>query len=245
MIPLYRTDPYLFSHPTIVDGLGEDNGTHLVTCREQIFAEGGGQPADRGSVGWNGAVQPVLELVKQKGNTLLRIEPIVGLKKGETVDCQIDPERRLRIMRLHTAQHGLAGALRRIDPGYESGGMTIDEAANLCTMRFKAPGGGVETAIDSAAVILNQAIAEGRLVRTEIFESAAIAAAALGELLRPSDPRVVLKGRARVVIIEGLDANACGGTHLRNLAEAGGIVVSDVGSERESGGSFVTFSLAG
>ena len=244
MIPLYRTDAYLFVHQTLADAVGGDADSQLVTCREQIFAEGGGQPADHGTILWGGQSRPVLELVKQKGNTLLRIEEIAGLKKGEQIECRLDRDRRLRIMRLHTAQHGLAGAIRRIDPDYQSGGMTIDDLAQTCTMKFAAGSTLLSPSelVERAEKILAQAILEKRGVRTETYDSAEAAKAALGALLRPSDPRVALKGRARVVIIDGLDANACGGTHLRNLSEVGAIAVSGVADGGENG-SAVTFTL--
>ncbi len=241
MIPLYRTDSYLFTHRTIVDGLSQDGPTSLVTCREQIFAEGGGQPADHGEVALGASSQPVIELVKQKGNTLLRIEPIAGLKKGELIEARIDSARRLRIMRLHTAQHGLAGAIRSLDPEYESGGMTIDDLAQGCSMRFKSRRPDIGLLIEQAEKILAAAIGERREVRTEVFESAEAAAGALGPLLRASDPRVQLKGRARVVIIEGLDANACGGTHLKNLCEVEAISISGVEAGAE--GASVAFTV--
>lgn len=74
------------------------------------------------------------------------------------------------------------------------------------------------------------------------FESTEAASAALGTLLRPSDAQVVIRGRARVIIIEGLDANACGGTHVSRMGEVGGIEIQDIG-KTESGQTFVRFGL--
>lgn len=227
MIPLYRTDPYLFVHQTIADAVQDDGETQLVICRELIFAEGGGQPPDHGSIFWEGSEQPVLEIVKEKGNSLLRISRIDGLKKGTLIECRLDPERRRKIMRLHSAQHGLAGALRQLEAGYQSNGMAIDEAASYCTMRFTCSSSVGAEKLEAAAEILHQAIKDDRAVRAEIFESTQAASSALGALLRPSDAQVVIRGRARVVIIEGLDANACGGTHVKSMGEVVGIDISE------------------
>lgn len=240
MIPLYRTDPYLFAHETTLDSVIAEGDTQLIICHELIFAEGGGQPPDHGIIRWKDQTREVKELVKHKGDVRLRIQTIEGLQKGEKVRCEIDPARRSSIMRLHSAQHGFAGALRRVLPGYHTGGMSISDDATTCAMRFAATQSPDDRVMKNALEIVGEAIALKRAVSTEIFESAEIAAKSLGDLFRPSDPRVQLKGRARVVIIEGLDANACGGTHVRDFSEVKGVTLEKL----EGGDVFVaTFSV--
>jgi len=239
MIPIYRTDPYLFSLETIADAVSEEGETQLVTCRELIFSEGGGQPADYGTVFFGGTTSSVLELVKGKGDVRLRIAPIAGLVKGQKILVEIEPNRRLSIMRLHTTQHALAGALRRCVEDYETGGMQISEDAKVCTMRFVSKRFTGLDNLGKGIEVLEQGIKDGLKVEAEVFDNVEQAKAHFGNLYRPSDPRVQIKGKVRLVSIDGLDANACGGTHLKSLTEVGEFSVSLEDYHRETGEGFV------
>lgn len=242
MIPIYRTDPYLFSLETIADAVTDDGETQLVTGRELIFAEGGGQPRDYGSVTFEGQTEQVLELVKGKGDVRLRIKPIPGLTKGKTIQTKLDSQRRLSIMRLHTTQHALAGALRRVLPDYQTGGMQISEDATECSMRFISNGFGGEEDLKNGIDVVQQAIKDGLKVEAKVFDNLDLAVKEFGDLYRPSDPRVQIKGKVRIVHIDGLDANACGGTHLRNLSEAETAIVRLKEYNSESGEGIVLIS---
>lgn len=240
MIPIYRTDPYLFSLETIADSVVEDGDTQLVTGRELIFAEGGGQPRDYGAVSFGDITQPVLDLVKGKGDVRLRIAPIPGLVKGQKILTSIDPDRRKSIMRLHTTQHALAGALRRILPDYETGGMQIAEDAKLCSMRFLSKSFGVESDLRRSIEIVEKGMRDGLKVEAKVFDNLELAKSHFGDLYRPSDPRVQIKGKVRIVSIDGLDANSCGGTHLRNLAEIERVEISLSQYDPETGEGIVS-----
>jgi len=242
MIPLYRTDPYLFTHTTVVDNVVEEGDYQFIICRELIFTEGGGQPADYGTLTCNGETRDVLELIKHKGDVRLRIETIIGVSKGNTVICDLNVERRRSIMKLHTAQHALAGAVRRLCGSYQSYGMSINQEATRCSMKFDLSEEVTSSFVESAIKIILDAQARDASVRTEIFGSAEAAKLAFGEIYRASDPGVQLKGKARVVIIEGLDVNACGGTHVKTLREVGAIKLADIRVDEERR-KVVEFSL--
>lgn len=198
----------------------------LISCREALFAEGGGQPRDYGTLTVRGETREVRELVKHKGDVRMRVEPFEALTKGDPIECEVDFARRYRIMRLHTAQHALAGAFRRLHPDYQSGGMRIDEGAESCEMRFSCGSHLRDGDLANVLDVVRAAAERGCAVRAEIYESGEEVTQRYGELYRLSDPSVKLKGRVRVIVIEGLDVNACGGTHLRDLNEAGVISVS-------------------
>jgi Ser-tRNA(Ala) deacylase AlaX len=221
MIPIYRTDPYLHSIETILDAVQEEDGYQLVTCRELIFAEGGGQPRDFGTVSFGGKISPVLELIKIKGDVRLKIEKIEGLKKGAVVVASIDGERRKAIMRLHSTQHALAGSLRSFLPDYETGGMGITPDANECTMKFRSEMSKGEEDLSKAIEIVKGAVQRNVKVEATVFDNLDEAKKKFGDLYRPSDPRVQIKGKVRIVHIDGIDANSCGGTHVRELGEIG------------------------
>lgn len=247
MIPIYRSDSYLDSLETRVDALSIEEGYQLITCHEALFAEGGGQPADKGSVCWKGESREVLSLEKHKGDIRLKVEAFSGLQKGELIICRLDFERRYRIMRLHTAQHALAACLRNLCTGYETGGMQISEAADSCEMCFRSDSVLTEETIKQAFSELSSFIEEGRVVTAKQFENIELAAKEHGAIFRPSDPRVQIKGRVRMIVIEGLDANACGGTHLRNTKEIVNVSLLKWGKQSEALDEkffFLQFALA-
>lgn len=220
MIPLFRNDSYLAAHDTVVDSVIDDGDYQLLSFRETLFTEGGGQPRDHGSVRYQGEARTVEELVKHKGDIRIRIRSLSDLRKGEIVSCELDFERRFRIMQLHTAQHALAGMLRRERAHYETGGMTIADDLSHCRMTFRSDPLFSDDEIRAAMV---RVLDEPRTVRAEILSSVEEVHRHFGQLFRPGDPNVTIRGRVRVVIIDGLDVNACGGTHLRNTEEIGGL----------------------
>ena len=243
MIPVYRNDSYLRSLDTVLDQVSEDDAYQLLTCREAIFAEGGGQPRDYGTVTVRGEVRTVLDLVKHKGDIRLRVERIGGIEKGDPIVCEIDFDRRYRIMRLHTAQHALAASVRKVIADYQTAGMRIDEPANTCTMNFLSAIEAPEKAVQDALPGLEHVIREGRGVHADQLESIDLAVGKYGALFRPGDPAVKIKGRVRMIVIEGLDANACGGTHLRNTEEIKGVRLLSVTKGDQQNVNHVSFEL--
>ena len=221
MIPIYRSDPYCASITTIVDSIIDEGETQLLTCREQLFTEGGGQPGDYGKIIFAGEERELLALVKHKGDTRLKVSSFNTLRPGDAVNCHLDTARRLQIMRLHTAQHALAGAIRRICPDYQSAGMRISAAAASCSMRFYSESFNGDLA--GPLAIFEESVRQALKVEAHLLESVNHALERFGPLYRPSDKGVQIKGKVRVVVIEGLDANACGGTHVRDLGEVGAI----------------------
>ncbi|WP_254537680.1 alanyl-tRNA editing protein [Halomarina litorea] len=108
------------------------DGTHF-------YPEGGGQPADRGTVSTEDGRWRVVSVQKRDAiyHTLEPVDGTVGLpEEGATVTGELDWERRAAHMRYHTAQHLLSAVLldqfdaptvgnqlyadrARIDAGYE------------------------------------------------------------------------------------------------------------------------------
>jgi alanyl-tRNA synthetase len=93
----------------------EGEAVAVVLDRTPFYAEQGGQITDTGSlVGKNGtveviSVQKVSDVYVHKGRVVKGI-----VKEGESVKASIDNERRLAIMRNHTATHLLQSALREV-----------------------------------------------------------------------------------------------------------------------------------
>ncbi len=223
MNPLYRSNSQLQETETVIQSvrLTDDGRTALVLRDLIFFPNGGGQPNDHGTVMLRGESFTVTALEKVPGDVLVVLDRKADfhdeLAKKEPVLCALDWDRRLKIMRMHTAQHALAAVLRRQLTGFVTHGMDIPESAETCVMQFSA-----DQPPDSvAATLAHQAeVARNPAVLVQSFPSLDDAKAAAGSLFR-MNPGIELKGTIRLITIEGLDANPCGGTHVLSLGEIG------------------------
>ena len=103
---LFREDPYLAACEAKVVAVREDA---VELERTVFYPAGGGQPGDSGRIGaWR-----VIDTRKGEApeSVLHILEPGFDLKPGDTVNAEIDWERRHRHMRFHTALHLLCAAV--------------------------------------------------------------------------------------------------------------------------------------
>lgn len=85
----------------------EASDDSLVLDGTYFYPEGGGQPADRGTVSWEGGSADVEDVQKKGGEVRHYLENVDGPlpDAGEEVEGHIDSERRQKLRRMHTAQH--------------------------------------------------------------------------------------------------------------------------------------------
>ncbi len=177
-----------------------DNTVVVQVDASPLFPGGGGQPADRGWV--NGAL--VLEVVDHE-HLVLEQSP-----NAETVLIEVDWARRFELMQQHTAQHVISSlALKEFGWSTLSFHLSMDSAFVVFDVDALLPGD-----ILSLEDRTNAVIREGRSVRPRLaterdFESGKIRCRKL------PDKR---SGGLRLVEIDGMDLNTCGGTHVSNTA---------------------------
>ncbi|MBQ2697480.1 MAG: alanyl-tRNA editing protein, partial [Clostridia bacterium] len=105
-IRLYYEDAYLTETVTDITACIEEEGRMLVTLKESLFhAQGGGQPADRGTI--DGV--PVLDVFDREGELYHVVER--APEKREGVVLKLDWDYRYDVMRQHTGQHLLSAAI--------------------------------------------------------------------------------------------------------------------------------------
>ncbi len=214
---LYLRDAYLTSFSAQVVGVRDDA---IALDRTVFYPTGGGQANDTGVL----AGRRVTDVRKDGSDVWHTVEaaadgshlPVVG----DTVDGEIDWERRHQLMRTHTALHVLCGVIWNewkvpvtggnmeplsarmdfeFDPVPEGFGPRIEELVNA------------ELAADRAIVVdflpRDTAIHDADLIRTKVN-------------MIPEGVREI-----RIVDIVGLDKQADGGTHVRSTSEVGRIRV--------------------
>ncbi len=198
--------------------LGEGTEGSIVLDRTPFYAEMGGQVADRGTIsGPDGAEFAVTDVQKTKGGKYLHSGKMLrgSLRMGDTVTASVDSERRLAIMRAHSATHLLHAALRKVlgDHVHQAGSLVEPDRLRFDFTHFSAMTG--EELLEVARIV-NREILKGDAVGTEVMgleEARAKGAQALfGEKYGES---------VRVVSMGDFSSELCGGTHIDNTAKVG------------------------
>jgi alanyl-tRNA synthetase len=202
-----------------------DNGRALVKLEESPFyAEGGGQVADSGLLRWDGGEARVVDVYRVGEDQALEVEPGEGVEAGVAVEALVDHEARHATMRNHTATHLLHAALReRLGEHVRQAG----SAVRPDKLRFDFTHGQALGAEDLRAVEdrVNEWVKASRPVRwleMERSEAERLGAMALfGEKYG---------SWVRVVEVDGVSRELCGGTHVANTAEVGIFKIASEGS---------------
>ncbi len=215
---LFQDDAYARSCEATVVSAGPE-GIRL--DRTVFYPTGGGQPGDRGVLRFDGGAVEIVDT--RKGEHLADVLhiPAEGAAlpaPGTTVTAEIDWDRRHRLMRMHTCLHLLCAVV----DGPVTGGQVGDGRGRL---DFDLP----ETTLDKAAITeaLNRLIAEDRPVRPRWISDAELdAQPELVKTMSVKPPRGA--GRVRLLEIEGVDLQACGGTHVSRTGEIGPVAVAKI-----------------
>ena len=193
--------------------------------RTIFYPQGGGQVGDTGVLlRENGERVVIADTRKGDGIDGVLHVPVTAMPQpevGETLTLEIDWERRYKLMRLHTALHvmscvvvapvtggNIAPDKGRLDFDIDMSLLDADKIereTNLLIAR------GVET--ETVWITDEELDARPELVKT----------------MSVQPPRGA--GRVRLLKIPGIDLQPCGGTHVKNIAEIGGIRVIKIRSE--------------
>lgn len=218
---LFRDDAYASSCQSTVVEVTPEGGAIL--DRTIFYAQGGGQPGDSGTIlRANGERLAITNTVY--GADRSRVVHLIGegaaspLGAGESVELQLDWAKRFKRMRVHTALHLLSVVL----PYPVTGGAIGDGDGRL---DFDIPDAGLDKAEITEklnALISRDAPVTERWITDEELD----ANPSLVKTMSVKPPRG--SGRVRLVEIEGIDLQPCGGTHVRRTGEIGTVVITDI-----------------
>jgi misacylated tRNA(Ala) deacylase len=222
---LFRDDAYRTECTARVVAVGSEG---IELDRTVFYATSGGQPGDTGrlvledgtALGVVGAVHPqgakdrILHVVEEAGPGVLEV--------GATVRAEIDWERRLRLMRMHTALHLLSVVMP-----YPVTGGAIGEEKSRLDFDMGTPPEDVAALED----LLNGHVAADVPVTQEWISEAELAARPeMVKTMKVKPP--VGQGSVRLVRIgEGaatVDLQPCGGTHVRRTGEIGPLRIGKI-----------------
>jgi misacylated tRNA(Ala) deacylase len=218
-VPLFRDDAYLREADAVVEAVTETGG--VVLDRTIFYAQGGGQPGDVGTLRLaGGASLPVLNTVyaPDRSTIIHQLAGEAAASPGDRVLAELDWDRRYPRMRVHTALHLLSVVL----PFPVTGGSIGEGEGRL---DFDIPDAGLDKAEIEAKLselIARDAAVSDRWITDEELD----ANPGLVKTMSVKPPRG--SGRVRLVAIEGIDLQPCGGTHVRRTGEIGRVLVTDI-----------------
>jgi misacylated tRNA(Ala) deacylase len=219
--PLFRDAPYERENAARIVGVDE-RGIRL--DRSVFYPRGGGQAGDAGTIGPEGAgAIAIADTVKGEGGEVLHVPApgqdaaLAALAPGAPVTARIDWERRHRHMRFHTATHLLCAIVP-----HPTNGCSITSGYARLDFDMVEP-------LDREHLEreLARLVEEAHDVRTIWITDAELdAKPELVRTMSVQPPRGV--GRIRLLEIDGVDLQACGGTHVANTREIGRLRIAKI-----------------
>jgi alanyl-tRNA synthetase len=227
MTSLAAAEPEVRTFTATVESIDDRS---VVLDETYFYAEGGGQPADRGTI--EGI--DVTDVQHGADGVVHELADDPEFAAGDAVEGVVDDDFRAYCMRAHTASHLLYGAGRRVldDLGY--GGFDISASPGDAERNAAVEGKvrvdfATSTEVDDATLVELE-----RLTNRAVWESHDVTWAELPreEALAREDIAFNTKTEegitgetVRVVTIEDWDVAACGGTHVRSTSEVGPVTV--------------------
>ena len=219
---LYYKDSFLKEFKADIVSYKEEKGEyHLVLNKTAFYPEGGGQPADKGTI----ALSKVKYVYEENGEIYHIVDKLPEDKNN--LVCKIDWERRFDLMQQHTGQHVLSAL--------------IDDMFNAKTVGFHLGKNHVtvdtdieltDKELDKAEDRINEVIYKNKNINSEFPGEEKLNDISLRK-------EAVVDENIRIVKINGVDVIPCGGTHLKQTGQIG--VLSIIDREKYKDGTRITF----
>jgi len=218
-IDLFREDPQL-RECTATLLRADERG--LLLDRTVFYPQGGGQAGDAGELVFaDGRVIALADTKKGEGGEILHIpaadQSLEGLVPGLALTARIDWQRRFAHMRFHTATHLLCALVPHPVDGCSitAGYARLDFHTNE-PLDKEALTAGIARLVAEAHPVGHRWIGDAELDANP----------GLVRSMSVQPPRGT--GRVRLLEIDGVDLQPCGGTHVSNTAEIGQVVVTKI-----------------
>jgi alanyl-tRNA synthetase len=219
-----KTDLLYYEHPfdqvfqaSVLDVTGDG---WAILDKTLLYPEGGGQPADHGTLEKAGQVFQVVDVQKSGDVVLHRIERPEGLAKGDHVAGRVDMRRRLAHARHHTATHLVHDSAKRVlgRHVWQAGAQKSEDRARLDISHYKRITDSELKAIELEA---NRRVMEMEPVDTQFLPRTEAEKLFGFELYQGGVP----PGKMIRVVQVGTDIEACAGTHVTNTGMIGAIKI--------------------
>jgi misacylated tRNA(Ala) deacylase len=209
---LFLVDSYLKESQATVDSVKD--GKYVTLDQTIFYPKGGGQPHDTGKMSRGSEVFNVVYVGKFSDEISHEVDRS-GLQPGDKVRCFLNWERRYKFMRNHTAAHVLTAVLNKGTGALITGNQLEEDHVRFDFSLEKFDKALLEEYLTKANELFKTDVAVNwyELPREEALKIPGIVK--MAEAFPPDLPVL------RIVEIVGVDKQADGGTHVRNLKEIG------------------------
>ena len=221
---LYYDDQERFEFEAVVlDVFERADGYDVVLDQTMFYPEGGGQPADHGTLTTEDATVHVEGVQRADGVVLHRTDGDPGT--GEFVRGQVDATRRWRLMRHHTATHLVGHAARQVlgDHVRQAGAQKHTTSARLDIRHYESV---TREQLKEIERVANELVTENVPVTPEWIDRNEAEARYGFDIYQGGIP----EGEQIRLIHADEDTQACGGTHVSQTGDVGAIKL--LGTER-------------
>lgn len=222
------TRAFYHEHPdtlTLATEIVDAQPGRVLLAQSPFFPGGGGQLADKGCIRWSGGEAGVAGFDKAGGRLWHVLDDAAAEPHG-AVEAVVDADFRLMMTQMHTGTHilnavifqefngALVTGVQMNDDGTARMDFDLPDVDNSRLRAVEDPINDAirrDLAVSDSYIPLNDAFDEHGLIRT-----------------RSAAPPPTQDGMIRIVEIQGLDRQACGGTHLVSTGRSGLIRVMKI-----------------
>lgn len=211
---LFLKDCYMKEFDAVVESVKD--GKYVVLDRTAFYPNAGGQPHDTGRLVRESDGKEFMVLYAGRfGGKISHEVSEPGLAEKDRVKGIIDWERRYTLMRMHTAAHVLSRVIFEETGAHTSGNQLGTDKSRIDFTLDQFDKEKIPCWFEKA----NRLISESHPVRKAFMERED--ALKIEGFAGPSPHLMKHFETLRVVDIEGVDVQPCGGTHLDSLSEIG------------------------
>ncbi len=217
---LFYDEPTRMNFEAVVLDIFDD---HIVLDSTLFYPEGGGQPADHGTLTVEDSVLKVIDVQVSDG-VIVHITEDAGdgfhIRKGDLVQGSVDEERRMSHACHHTATHIINDAARKVlgDHVWQTGAQKFVDKARLDISHYKRI---AQQELDQIEIIANRTVMENQRVTAEWMDRVEAEKKYGFGLYQGGVP----PGKTIRVLKVADDIEACGGTHCASTGLVGPIKI--------------------
>ncbi|MEK3904511.1 alanyl-tRNA editing protein [Paenibacillus sp. FSL R7-0179] len=219
---LYYDSAYIQEWSTVISSTMErEDGIYVTLAETAFYPHGGGQPCDTGTIGGIA----VLDVVLEDQEVLHKVAELPG---QTDVYCAIDWNRRFDHMQQHSGQHLLSAVFRE---RHQALTLSFHLGSDYATIDLDLP------ELSAAQLAEAEQEVNRKIYRNLAITSYFVTAEEMAKLPLVKLPKVTED--IRIVEIEGVEHNACGGTHVASTGAIG--MIKLLRSEKQKGNIRITF----
>ncbi len=207
----------LINNGSLVNEISKNQEVIVVLSETPFYAESGGQISDNGFISNNNFKAKVNDVKKGPNKSILHfVEVLEGeLQTNDIVEAEINTERRIDIMRNHSATHLLHNALREVLGNHvsQAGSLVTEDKLRFDFTHFEPL---TKDEIEKVEEIVNSNILKS--LQVDVKETSLEKAKKMGATALFDEK---YSDKVRVVSIGDYSIELCGGTHVNNSSQIG------------------------